>query len=174
MRKKYDEETVAGIETVFTIRKKYWYLDLIGTIAGGVLSSILTTGISESIVNIDTSGLEKFREYYPYLGVPLIIIIGFGLNHLKKINQTLYGLLEILLSIIASTYAINRYLSEREAHPEMNWDDMLNIAVPFVTAIYFTQRGFNNYFDGNEKLKSKKLEKDHKEKEAALANQDLD
>lgn len=80
------------------------------------------------------------------IGIALILGLGWTMNKLKKRNQMLYGALEIALSLAGSLWVTNRYLEVRDVNA--SYEDILGVLAPFITAVYFAQRGFNNYYEG--------------------------
>lgn len=130
-----------------------------GAVAGvagviGILAFTIITHPPEWIISLFESMIDLWDKNPAVVGITgILVILGLGylLNVFKQRNQKLYGQMEIIFSIAVSVFVINKYLEIR-SHVS-GFQDFLGIFVPFITAVYFTQRGFNNYMDGYKKLK---------------------
>ncbi|WP_138477124.1 hypothetical protein [Dyadobacter bucti] len=91
---------------------------------------------------------DKNATFYKICGALIALESGYILYKFKKNKQKYYGLVEIGLSLISCSVTIDKFLQEE--HPSI-----LPIIVSSAAAIYFTQRGFSNYFEGVDKIKSK-------------------
>ena len=132
------------------------------------LAVFLGLGISQLIYSqLKKYGLiDKFSRYILNAWatkntIPLILIaavvtvlLGWALNLFKRKNQKVYGFTEIGMSLVVSANLVYYYIQEQITN--LSAPNLLRIVVPFLTAVYFTQRGFNNYFDGRDKERVKK------------------
>lgn len=127
---------------------------------GGILFFLILTLITHPpqwIISFFESIIDLWDKKPAVVGITGILVIlwlGYLLNVFKQRNQKLYGVMEIIFSIAVSVFVINKYL-EMRSHVS-GYQDFLGIFVPFITAVYFTQRGFNNYMDGHKKLKKER------------------
>ena len=79
-------------------------------------------------------------KYIGIGGICLSIVVGLALSEFKRRMQWLYGLVEISVSCASCFYTFQKVLETKPT--------ILGIVAPIATAIYFTQRGFTNFFEG--------------------------
>ena len=122
----------------------------------GLLNYIYRTAKDAGIIDlISTAWIERNPILFIAIGCILTSIIGWSLHVFKRKNQFLYGFTEIILSLVVSANVVYNNIDHEI---KLAASELIGAIVPFLTAIYFTQRGFNNLFDGIEKAKKEEKE----------------
>ena len=123
----------------------------------GTLAVIFRAAEKAGLIDlISTAWIERNPFLFVTIGCLITYFIGLWLNIFKKKNQQLYGFTEVIFSLFLSGSIVYRNIDSVTAN--LPAAEMINLIIPFLPAIYFTQRGINNYVDGRDKIKKEEKE----------------
>jgi len=112
---------------------------------GAFLGAFLLPVLWPFVVVFYTQYLESAfnRWWVNLLTLPVIALVGLGLFHFKKKTRKWYGILEVMLGLVAGWLAISKVATAGLAE-----------GITLVGAVYFVVRGIDNIYTSIDELKA--------------------